>query len=67
MGKRETALVIVLINCIVNAYVLFGQSVKQITLKPVYQFGGIGAERNSQLYSPSDFIVTDNNEIVVCD
>jgi len=67
MGKRETALVIVLINCIVNAYVLFGQSVKQITLKPVYQFSGIGAERNSQLYSPSDFIVTDNNEIVVCD
>lgn len=46
---------------------LFGQDIKEVLIIPINQFGGLEVDANIQLYKPSDFVITNKGEIVVCD
>ncbi|MBD3414470.1 MAG: 6-bladed beta-propeller, partial [Candidatus Aminicenantes bacterium] len=46
---------------------LQSEETKEIDLHPVFQFGGLNVLPQMQLNRPSDFLVTDNNEIIISD
>lgn len=58
-------LILILISSSIST--LVGQDINELKISPTYQFGGLEVDVQFQLYVPSDFIVTDNNEIIVCD
>lgn len=66
--KRNFAFfVLISLSIFVCLCSLQGEDIKEVILKPVYQFGGLDVDAQNLLNRPSDFIITGKNEIIVCD
>ncbi len=66
--KAKTISIILLISLffVVCLCPLQGEDIKEVILKPVYQFGGLDVGSQNVLNRPSDFIIT-GKKIIVCD
>jgi len=64
--KRKIILYVI-IGTLLISFNLQPEEIKETILRPVFQFGGLNTEPQMQLNRPSDFLVTNNNEIIISD